>query len=316
MVTGVGRHGELLLTEAFADTDKLREWRQTLANHGVLDVQPPEREKEKAVEPGKLICYSNLPVKAIDALHSSDIEGITYNGGDIAYSPDLDERVQEVLEQSLYNGVSPLVRMQRDLEYRGRGQGRFQYLAPEEEYYLVDSAHPGATFLRFDHEGVSGYVSDGKEGVQYIHKDASAPDYEQCVLTYIATTSIPVVLSKDDIPSDYLDTDGHARLDDEDVRTQFAVIAQSRIPNPRENGAVQNLLIADDTQRETLNAYMEGRGELASPTDAQREVLHRRQEMQIEYEEPKSKEIDVEMGKTQKKKKHEQEKEHDDDMSR
>jgi hypothetical protein len=304
MVAGVGEKGELQLTAAFADSEKMSAWKTSISERDALDVKAPKREQTKIIEPGKMVCYSNLPTKAVATLSQAQIEGLVFADHSVAYPPDVDKQVQEVLDRELYAGLSPLARMQRDLECRGYGQGRFQYLAPEEEYYLVDSAHPGATMLRFDHEGVSGYVSDGKEGVQYIHKDANAPDYEQCVLSFISTTTVPVVVSKDDLMGNIFDDAGRINIEDAQARIDIAIQAQAYVPTPANNAAIQQALEKEEAQRDALNAYTEGKGELTNPSEAQREVLQRREEMQVEYEEPRQQDIDVEMVKKKKEERH------------
>jgi hypothetical protein len=151
---------------------------------------------------------------------------------------------------------------------------------------------------------VSGYVSDGKEGVQYIHKDANAPDYEQCVLSFISTTTVPVVVSKDDLMGNIFDDAGRINIEDAQARIDIAIQAQAYVPTPANNAAIQQALEKEEAQRDALNAYTEGKGELTNPSEAQREVLQRREEMQVEYEEPRQQDIDVEMVKKKKEERH------------
>jgi hypothetical protein len=292
-VSGKDNQGALILSDDFDNKNYVKQIRNNLENFPSVVVRHPKHNKEMLLEEGNLKLYTNLPYIVIREINKANIDGVYVSGKDIAYLPEAEQQIQEIFDKYLYNDVSPITKIERNLKYQGRGECKLKDLSPEETYYIIDAASPGL-MLQVDSEGYN--MNIGKN--QMVHKEAGSPDYEASITEFVQAMAVPVVLT------------GKEYGDLEKQR-----IIKSKINHPEDNKAYQYVQQLDEYEREELNRYINLPSEQLTVdvlSDTQKEVIARKKEMEIEYHhhDDKDKTINKEHSKKDKSKNR------DDDLDR
>lgn len=267
-MVGVNNQSVLEVTNHFANTDYLKGLRKNLRDIDPAIVRYPKHEKETLLEPGNLRTYTNLPLLVVREIEAAKIDGVYIRGRDIAYTLEAEEKIQAILDEKLYNGMSPIRRLEEDIMYKDHGRGRLKNLSQEETYFVVDAAAPSKKCFSVSKDGAEVIIGQN----EMHHKPADAPDYEDFVLSFVQEMEIPLILTREEYENDIIEN----------------VVASKLFEQP-DNKAIQYIRDMDLDERVALDSYiLMTEDQLADETltPTQREVVDRRKSLVIREEAP------------------------------
>lgn len=184
--------GKLLLPEVFADNIQRRDFIRSLEDRQLLPVIKPLHAREERARNG-MRTYSDLPYSVVSALARKKIEGVYIVGRDVAYVPEKEAEVREVLNDIYYQDCHPLDAIADELKFAGRGNGRLRNLEKDEEYVLFDYSNPD---ILLDISTDKVVFSDGTEHAEVMVEDVSL--YEHAITDTVGKMQTPIIMSKDD----------------------------------------------------------------------------------------------------------------------
>ena len=264
----VNNQGVLEVTEHFSNTDYLKGLRKNLKDIDPAIVRYPKHDKEVLLEPGNLKTYTNLPSFVVKEIEAAKIDGVYVRVHDIAYTPEAEEKVQAILNDSLYKGLSPLRKLEEDIMYKNHGRGRLKNLSQEETYFVVDASAPSKKYFSVSKDGADLIVGQN----EMLHKPAGATDYEEFVVDFVQEMEVPIILTKEEYENDIIEN-----------------VVASKLFEQSDNKAIEYIKDMDADEREALDRYVvmtpdQLEDETLTPT--QKEVVERRKTLVVQKEAP------------------------------
>lgn len=267
-IVGVNNQGTLEVTEHFTNTDYLKGLRKNLQEMDPAIVRFPKHDKEILLEPGNLKTYTNLPSFVIKEIESAKIDGVYVRVRDVAYTPDAEDKIQAILNENLYKGLSPLRKLEEEMMYKNHGRGRLKNLSQEETYFVVDAAAPSKKYFSVSKEGANLIVGQN----EMLHKPAGASDYDEFIVDFIQEMEVPIILTKEEYENDVIEN-----------------VVASRLFEQSDNKAIEYIQDMDADERAALDTYVFMTPEQLEDetlTPAQKEVIERRKTLIIQDEAP------------------------------
>lgn len=220
------RNGSFILPAAFAAVKTRKEIMKELEKREELPISKPLHMRDEQFTSFKT--YTDLPYSVINELKAKKIEGVHIVGKDVAYLPEAEEKVKDVLREVYHKGANPLDIISDELKFRGRGDGKLHDLDKGEEFVLFDYEDRTKCVEITDTKAI---VLGGDVPIEVIPQDF--PVYQSQIIRAVDTMKTPILMSKKDYQS--ADRD---------------IIAMSMLNSKTDNAALIGMQVNNDKRME------------------------------------------------------------------
>lgn len=197
-----------ILPIMFATSKFRRDVMRRFEDKEVLPMSKPIHPREEMHKSYKT--YTDLPYSVINELKARKIEGVHIVGRDVAYKPEVEDKIRDVLREIYHKGANPLDIISDELKFKGRGDGKLHGLEKDEEYVLFDfEKQENCVEIT---EAVAKINLDGSIPIEVVPQDF--PVYQSQVMKAFTAMKTPVLMRKEDYKSADRNTIAQAMLTD------------------------------------------------------------------------------------------------------
>lgn len=199
--------GSFILPALFATSSHRRELMKSLEKKDALPIAKPTHARDELYKSYK--SYTDLPYSVINELKAKKIEGVHIVGRDVAYKPEVEDKVRDVLREVYHKGANPLDIISDELKFKGRGDGKLHDLGKGEAYVLFDYENKDKCIEITDTKAI---VLDGDVKIDLIPQDF--PTYQSQIIRMFDTMKTPIMMRKEDYDNGDRETIAQAMLTD------------------------------------------------------------------------------------------------------
>ncbi len=199
--------GSFILPSLFATASFRRDFIKQLKEREDLPIKKPLHARDELYQSYKT--YTDLPYSVINELKAKKIEGVHIVGRDIAYKPEVEKQVRDVLREVYHKGANPLDIISDELKFKGRGDGKLHGLEKDEAYVLFDYENKDKCIEIIDTKAI---ILDGDINIEVVPQDF--PAYQSQIIRMFDTMQTPIMMRKEDYDNGDRETIAQAMLTD------------------------------------------------------------------------------------------------------
>lgn len=188
------RDGSFILPAELAAIKTRRDIIKEFEKKEDLPIAKPRHKRDERMASFKT--YTDLPYSVINELKSRQIEGLHIVGRDIAYLPEVEDQIKDVLREVYHKGANPLDIISDELKFKGRGDGKLYGLDKDEEFVLFDYEDRTKCVEITETKAI---VLGNGVPIELVPQDF--PVYQSQIITAVDNMKTPILMSKKDYQS-------------------------------------------------------------------------------------------------------------------